>query len=109
MIEALAIPEDDRIHFFHELPEGSMFHDEVMFGRTRSSRLIFVTFSFNVRTAATKSVLFDTVVRHLDETAGVHPDEVILRVLETAKENWWASGRTVDPATGYDSRMTVVE
>jgi hypothetical protein len=24
---------------------------------------------------------------------------------ETARENWWAAGRVVDPATGYDERM----
>jgi len=109
MIESLAIPSDDRIHFFHELPEGSLFHDDTMFGRPRSSRLMFITFSFNVRKAATKSALFDCVLRHLEVTAGVHADEVVFRVLETAKENWWASGREVDPVTGYDARMTAVE
>jgi phenylpyruvate tautomerase PptA (4-oxalocrotonate tautomerase family) len=109
MIEALAVPVDDRLHFFHELPEGSIFHDDTIFGRPRSSRLMFVTFSFNVRRAETKQALFDCAVRHLDKTAGVHEDEVVFRVLETAKENWWGSGRTVDPVTGYDSRMTVVE
>lgn len=108
MIEALAIPQDDRMHFFHELPEGSIFHDDVIFGKPRTNRLIFITFSFNNRTADTKNALFESVVRHLERTAGVNRDEVILRVIETAKENWWGSGRSVDPKTGYDSRMTTV-
>ncbi|GAB2476118.1 tautomerase family protein [Jatrophihabitans fulvus] len=109
MIEALGIPEDDRIHAFHEFGADTLFHSDVMFTIPRTDRMIFVTFSFNVRSAGAKARLFDTVVEHLGRTAGVGPDEVMIRVLETAKENWWASGRTVDPATGYDSRMAVVE
>ncbi|MFD4343526.1 hypothetical protein ACFWQ6_01360 [Streptomyces coelicoflavus] len=32
----------------------------------------------------------------------------MLMAVETARENWWAAGRTVDPVTGYDARMTDV-
>lgn len=108
MVETLAIPDDDRFHFFHEFPQGSLFHDDVVFGLPRSERLMCITLSFNIRTAETKSALFESLVKHLREIAGVPREDVAFRVLETARENWWAAGRVVDPATGYDERMTSV-
>ncbi|OZC74692.1 hypothetical protein CH274_22045 [Rhodococcus sp. 06-418-5] len=108
MIETLAIPEDDRIHFFHVLPRGSIFHERVMFGVPRTERLFFLTFSFNTRSARLKNALYESTVRHLAATAGVQSDEVVIRIVETASENWWAEGRSVDPETGYDTRMTNV-
>ena len=108
MLETLAIPDDDRFHFFHEFPEGSMFHDDVVFGIPRSQRLMCITLSFNNRTAETKKALFEALVRHLQERAGVPQEDVAFRVLETPRENWWAAGRVVNPDTGYDERMTSI-
>lgn len=106
MVETLGIPDDDRFHFFHEFPEGSVFHEDVVFGLPRSERLMCITLSFNVRTAETKSALFESLVKHLQDLAGVPREDVAFRILETARENWWAAGRVIDPNTGYDERMT---
>lgn len=108
MIEVLAIPADDRFHVFHELPEGCMFHEAVAFGKPRTDRLMFVTLSLNHRTPEVKNALFESLVRHLRDIAGVPSEDVVFRIVETARENWWADGRVVDPKTGYDERMTVV-
>ena len=105
MIEVLGIPEDDRFHFFHELPVGNMFHDDVIYGVPRTDRLIFVTLSFNHRTAEQKTALFNACLAHLEKTAGWKREEAIFRILETDSENWWAEGRIVNPATGLDERM----
>jgi phenylpyruvate tautomerase PptA (4-oxalocrotonate tautomerase family) len=106
MIEVLGIPADDRFHVFHELPAGSMFHEDIVFGLPRTNHLMFVTLSFNHRAAEQKDALYATLVRRLGEHAGITPEDVVIRVLETASENWWARGRTVNPDTGYDQRMT---
>ena len=108
MIEVLAIPDDDRFHVFHELPEGSMFHEPVAFGQPRTDRLMFITLSLNHRTPDVKTALFASLVRHLRDTAGVPSEDVMFRIIETAPENWWADGRTVNPETGYDERMTPI-
>lgn len=105
MAEVLGIPDDDRFHFFHELPAGSIFHEDTVFGVARTSRLLFITLSFNERTADTKNALFESLVRQLNAIGGWQRDEVMFRVIETARENWWASGRAVNPDTGYDERM----
>lgn len=106
MKDELGIPEDDRLHVLYEHPEGTMLHDDVIFGVPRTERLMFVTFSFNNRDAATKQKLFSAAIERLREIADVGPDEVMFRVIETESANWWGSGRVVDHATGYDERMT---
>jgi phenylpyruvate tautomerase PptA (4-oxalocrotonate tautomerase family) len=108
LVETLAVPADDRFHFFHEFPEGSLFHEDVVFGVPRSEELMCITLSFNNRTAETKQALFESLVKHLKEMAGVAREAVALRVLETARENWWVAGRVIDPSTGYDERMTTI-
>lgn len=108
MVETLVIPDDDRFHYFREFPEGSVFHEDVVFGLPRSERLMCITLSFNNRSADTKKALFESLVKHLQEIAGVPREDVALRILETARENRWAAGRVIDPSTGYDERMTSI-
>jgi phenylpyruvate tautomerase PptA (4-oxalocrotonate tautomerase family) len=106
MREVLDIPADDKFHLFHEYEEGFFFHEDVIFGLPRDNRLVLITLSFNERPAEVKQRLFAAVVRLMRERAGVTSDQIGMRILETARENWWADGRVVDPATGYDARMT---
>ncbi|MFE5600822.1 tautomerase family protein [Streptomyces coelicoflavus] len=61
--------------------------------------------SFNERGAEQKAELFRAIVDNLRLRAGVPAEDVMLMAVETARENWWAAGRVVDPATGYDARM----
>lgn len=105
MIEVLGIPEDDRFHVFNELPEGNMFHDDTVFGQPRSDHFMFITLSFNQRSSAQKDALYAALVAHLGKSAHVAPEDIFVRVLETASQNWWAYGRVVNPETGYDARM----
>lgn len=107
MREVLAIPDDDRFHIFHQHPDGLLIHDDVAFGVPRDDQLILITLSFNQRDSETKQRLFATIVRLLEERADVTRDQVMMRIVETARDNWWASGRVVDPETGYDERMEV--
>jgi phenylpyruvate tautomerase PptA (4-oxalocrotonate tautomerase family) len=108
MVEILDIPDDDRFHVFHELSEGCMIHEPVVFGiRRTTSRMLFITLSFNEKSPEQKNALYAALVRRLEERAGVRSDEVLLRVIETARENWWGDGRIVNPETGYDERMDV--
>jgi phenylpyruvate tautomerase PptA (4-oxalocrotonate tautomerase family) len=108
MVETLAIPDDDRFHFFHEFPEGSIFHEDVVFGVPRSQHMMCITLSFNIRAADTKKALFASLVKRLQHEAAVPGEDVAFRIVETARENWWAAGRVIDPSTGYDERMTSI-
>lgn len=108
LVETLAVPDDDRFHYFHEFPEGAVFHDDVVFGLPRSNRMMSISLSFNNRTTETKTALFESLVQHLERKAGVPKEDVAFRIVETARENWWAAGRVINPTTGYDERMTSI-
>ncbi|MFB4295765.1 tautomerase family protein [Actinomadura sp. NTSP31] len=106
MVAVLKIPQDDQFHVFHEVAPEDLVVQPVVFGLPRGERTMFISLSFNQRPAEQKAELFRTIVANLQRTAGVPEEDVMLVAFETASENWWAAGRVVDPATGYDERMT---
>lgn len=108
MIEVLKVPEDDQFHVFNELDESAMIYQPVSFGRPRSDRFMFIQLYFNPRSDDVKANLFSAIVGNLRDRAGLSEDDIALVVIETGRANWWASGRIVNPETGYDERMTEV-
>jgi phenylpyruvate tautomerase PptA (4-oxalocrotonate tautomerase family) len=108
MIEAFAIPEDDRFHVFHEKRPEDMLQEPVSFGIERTPRCMLIQLAFNERTPEAKQALYESIVRHLGTEAGVPIEDIMIMVIETARENWWVHGRIVNPQTGYDARMQVV-
>ncbi|WP_194894807.1 tautomerase family protein [Catenulispora pinisilvae] len=108
MVEVLKIPQDDQFHVFHEVPAENFVIQPVAFGIRRGERTMFIQFAFNQRTPEEKNELFRAVVANLRLYADVPEEDFLLVIQETARENWWAAGRVVNPETGYDERMTAV-
>ncbi|MCO5993352.1 tautomerase family protein [Actinoallomurus rhizosphaericola] len=108
MVDVLKIPDDDQFHVFHEVTPDNFHMQPVVFGLPRSERTMLIQLSFNQRTAEQKNELFRAIVDDLRLLAGVPEEDVMMVVFETARENWWAAGRVVNPETGYDERMTDV-
>ncbi|MFE4856806.1 tautomerase family protein [Streptomyces sp. NPDC056670] len=108
MVDVLKIPDDDQFHVFHEVAPDNFHMQPVAFGLPRGERTMFIQLCFNQRTAEQKSELFRAIVDNLALMADVPEEDFMLVVLETARENWWAAGRVVNPETGYDARMTEV-
>ncbi|HEX2903469.1 MAG TPA: tautomerase family protein [Jatrophihabitans sp.] len=106
MVEVLGIPSDDQFHVFHEHDETTMIYQPVSFGRVRTDRFMFIQLCFNERSDELKQRLFSAIVAELRQRVQVTEDDIALVVLETGRANWWASGRVVNPATGYDERMS---
>jgi len=108
MVDVLKIPQDDQFHVFHEVTPDNFHLQPVAFGLPRSERTMFIQLSFNQRTAEQKNELFQAIVNNLRLFADVPEEDIMMVAFETARENWWAAGRVVDPETGYDARMTDV-
>jgi phenylpyruvate tautomerase PptA (4-oxalocrotonate tautomerase family) len=108
MTDVLKIPHDDQFHVFHEVTPDNFHMQPVVFGLPRTERTMLIQLSFNQRPAEQKNELFRTIVDNLRELAGVPEEDVMMVIFETARENWWAAGRVVNPETGYDARMTDV-
>lgn len=107
MVDVLKIPQDDQFHVFHEVSRENLVIQPVAFGLRRGERTMFIQLMINQRTPEQKQELFRAIAGNLRLYADVSEEEFMLVVLETARENWWAAGRVVDPETGYDERMTV--
>lgn len=108
MVDVLRIPDDDQFHVFHEVSPDNFHMQPVVFGLRRTERTMFIQLSFNHRPAEQKAELFRAIVENLRLFAGVPEEDILMTINETAGENWWAAGRVVDPATGYDARMNGV-
>ncbi|MEY9858847.1 phenylpyruvate tautomerase PptA (4-oxalocrotonate tautomerase family) [Catenulispora sp. GAS73] len=108
MVDVLKIPQDDQFHVFHEVAPEDFVIQPVAFGlRRNGERAMFIQLLFNQRTPEQKTELFQAIVANLRLYADVPEEDVMMVVLETARENWWAAGRVVNPDTGYDERMAV--
>ncbi len=108
MVDVLKIPQDDQFHVFHEVAPDNFQMQPVVFGLRRGERTMFIQLSFNHRTAEQKAELFRAIVSNLRLFADVPEEDILMMINETAGENWWAAGRVVNPATGYDERMNDV-
>jgi phenylpyruvate tautomerase PptA (4-oxalocrotonate tautomerase family) len=107
MVDVLKIPQDDQFHVFHEVTRENFVIPPVAFGLRRGEHTMFIQLIFNERTQEQKNELFQAIAANLLLFADVQEEGFMLMVLETARENWWAAGRVVDPHTGYDERMAV--
>ncbi|MET7987511.1 MULTISPECIES: tautomerase family protein [unclassified Streptomyces] len=105
MVDVLKVPQDDQFHVFHEVSPDNFHMQPVVFGLRRSERAMFIQMSFNHRTAEQKAELFQGIVNNLRLFADVPEEDILMTIIETANENWWAAGRVVNPTTGYDERM----
>jgi 4-oxalocrotonate tautomerase len=107
MVDVLKVTEDTYDHFINTLPHGHMVYDRNYCGVARSDDMVFIHFFFNKRTPELNARFFDAVADELAARAQLDRADLIMSITEVAPENWWAQGRTVDPVTGYDSRMQV--
>jgi len=105
MIQSMGIPEDDFFGLIHELDDANLFYDKNYFGRPRSDKFMLIHFFWNARAAVTKQIIFEAIADKLVESAGVARDDFIMSIVEPAPENWWVTGRQVDPRTGTDARI----
>lgn len=106
MREVFQIPEDDYFHVVHDMEPGDILHPPMFFGIERSADIVIIRMTFNQRPAAQKAALFEAVADHVTAATGTRREDVLMTVLETASENWWVYGRTIDPETGFDARMS---
>ncbi|RPK41660.1 4-oxalocrotonate tautomerase [Streptomyces sp. ADI92-24] len=106
MREVFQIPEDDFFHVVHDMEPSDILQAPTFFGVERSADSVIIRMTFNHRPPAQKTALFEAIADRLVATTGMRREDVLLTVLETAAENWWAQGRSIDPETGFDTRMS---
>jgi 4-oxalocrotonate tautomerase len=89
MVEAIAIPPDDRFQVITEHPPEALIYVPQYLGVHRSDRIVFVqiTLSFG-RKPQQKRKLYKRMAEILAEAPGLLPQDLLANLVETSWENW---------------------
>src|SRR5688500_9366272 len=87
-------PADSRVCWVHEFTADQMMSHPAYGGVERSDEPILIEITLNAgRTVEVKKAIYRKIVENLETALQVRPDDVIINLRETPKENWsWGRG-----------------
>ena len=89
MRETFDVPEDDRFMVLTEHDGADMLYGGRYLGIERSDDLVMIQITANdTRTLAKKKALYRAIADRLATDPGVRPEDVLVNIVEVAKENW---------------------
>lgn len=89
MVEAIAIPPEDRFQVITEHPPDSLIYDPQYLGVHRSDRIVFVQITLSSgRKPQQKRKLYKRMADILTESPGLPPQDLLINLVETSWENW---------------------
>ena len=93
LVATANVPPDDRFHIIQQLDPDRLIAHPSYGGVNRSDDLLIVEITLNVgRTVEVKKSLYAAIVSRLGTGADVRPDDVVVSLVEVAKENWSFGG-----------------
>jgi phenylpyruvate tautomerase PptA (4-oxalocrotonate tautomerase family) len=89
LVETVDVPAKDRFQLITEHDPEDFVYDREYLGITRSRDLVIIdiTMSFG-RSLALKRALYRTVAARLAAAVQLRPEDVLITLVETARENW---------------------
>jgi phenylpyruvate tautomerase PptA (4-oxalocrotonate tautomerase family) len=87
LVEAIHIPDHDRRQRLCELPAGCFEHE----GRSEKYTIVEITM-YQGRSAAAKKALYAAIVRNLEQSPGIAPNDVSIVIHDLPLENWGVHG-----------------
>jgi 4-oxalocrotonate tautomerase len=89
MRESFNVPENDRFMLVQQHDAEEFDYDPGYLGISRSDDLVIIQIACNnTRTVDQKKTFYKAVVDKLVADPGVRPEDVLINLLETARENW---------------------
>ena len=89
MIDAMAIPPDDRFEVISEYSAENLIYDPQYLGIKRSDRVVFVQITLSAgRKPGQKRALYKRMAELLAKSPGVRPEDVVINLVEVAWEDW---------------------
>ncbi len=93
LVTQASVPRDDRFQIIEELDDDALIAHPSYGGANRSKDLIVISITLNAgRTVEIKKNLYADIARRLQTAADVRPDDVMISLVEVAKENWSFGG-----------------
>jgi 4-oxalocrotonate tautomerase len=89
MVEAIAIPPDDRFQTIDEYSSDDLIYDPKYLGVDRSDQVVFIQITMSVgRKPQQKRALYKRITELLSQSPGVRLQDVVINLVETSWENW---------------------
>jgi 4-oxalocrotonate tautomerase len=89
MIDALAIPPDDRFQVIQEHSGENLIYDPKYLGIRRSDRIVLIQITLSGgRKPGQKRALYRRIVELLEKAPGIPGEEIFINLVEVAWENW---------------------
>ncbi|SEM25933.1 Tautomerase enzyme [Pseudoxanthomonas sp. GM95] len=89
MRATLNVPEDDRFQIFHQHASTELMLDATYLGIERSEECLVIQVTLNAgRTVAMKQAFYKAVADGLHARLDVRREDVVINLVEVAKENW---------------------
>lgn len=89
MVETINVPPLDRFQIVTEYPPDGLIYDPTYLGIERTDEVIFVQITLNLgRSTEQKRALYARMTELLAENPGLRPQNVLVSLVEVARENW---------------------
>ena len=89
MRETFRVPEDDRFMLIDEYDNENILYSSSYPGIPHSDDLLIIQLTVNdTRTVDQKKALYASIVEKLSSNPGVRQEDVLINLVEVAKENW---------------------
>jgi len=89
LVEAMAVPADDRFQVITEHPAGGLVCAPSYLGIEHSDRIVLVQITLSTgRKPQQKRALFRRMAEILAESPGLPPQDLVINLVEVAWENW---------------------
>jgi 4-oxalocrotonate tautomerase len=89
MVETINVPEHDRFQVIADHPTEGLIYDPGYLGINRTDDIVFIQITLNAgRTLEQKKALYARIAALLSEDLGIRPQDVLINLVECAKEDW---------------------
>lgn len=89
MIESFNVPQNDRFIVVHQHDAEEFDYDPTYLDIARTDDLVMIQISCNnTRTVEQKKAFYQRTAELLSKEPGLRPQDVLINLLETSKENW---------------------
>ena len=107
MVDVADVPEDDRFQVINEVSCANLVYSPDYLGFDRSPSVVFIQIFLNAgRSVDVKRELYARMAENLG-AAGVRADDILINLVEMAKENWsFGGGELRSPPAAASSTPT---
>lgn len=89
MVETINVPAADRFQVITQHAAGDLIYDPAYLDIPRTDEVVFIQITLNAgRTTEQKKALYARIAALLAEQPGLRPQDVLISLVEVARENW---------------------